>query len=76
MPVKVNWRYGCWRIYSSSTLCEASEGIMGFFFTLNKILKFRFLMRCMHYFIAWLLFLFSCSNNICYNARYPMLGGG
>lgn len=26
LPLEIHWRYGCWRIYSSCTLCEASKG--------------------------------------------------
>lgn len=26
LPLEIHWRYGCWWIYSSCTLCEASKG--------------------------------------------------
>lgn len=39
----INWRHGCWRIYCSNTICQASEGSFSNFFSiLSLYVAFRF----------------------------------
>lgn len=61
MPFSIHWRHGCWRIYSSNSICETSKGI--------------YIILIVSYVILYLVILFSTSLIYLFVLKLPNAGG-